>query len=59
VAHCWELNLHISEAKKTILCLAEWFGNQDKSGSMYHSWTKNPGANHQVQGKPVIGICNT
>lgn len=39
---------------------AEWFGSNDKNGFMYRSWMKNQGfPEHQFQGKPVIGICNT
>src|SRR3954467_12508676 len=46
--------------KKVKLRSAEWFGTQDKNGFMYRSWMKNQGIpDHQFQGKPVIGICNT
>lgn len=39
---------------------AAWFGTVDKNGFMYRSWMKNQGIpDHQFQGKPVIGICNT
>ena len=39
---------------------AEWFGTTDKNGFMYRSWMKNQGIpDHQFQGKPIIGICNT
>ena len=39
---------------------AEWFGTADKNGFMYRSWMKNQGIpDHEFQGKPVIGICNT
>jgi dihydroxy-acid dehydratase len=39
---------------------AQWFGTNDKNGFMYRSWMKNQGIpEHQFQGKPVIGICNT
>lgn len=39
---------------------AQWFGTADKNGFMYRSWMKNQGiADHQFQGKPIIGICNT
>ena len=38
----------------------EWFGTADKNGFMYRSWMKNQGIpDHEFQGKPVIGICNT
>ena len=37
-----------------------WFGPSDKNGFMYRSWMKNQGLpDHEFQGKPVIGICNT
>jgi L-arabonate dehydrase len=46
--------------KKTKLRSAEWFGSQDKNGFMYRSWMKNQGIpDHEFQGKPIIGICNT
>ncbi|PAU74461.1 IlvD/Edd family dehydratase [Halomonas salipaludis] len=39
---------------------AEWFGSADKNGFMYRSWMKNQGIpDHEFQGKPIIGICNT
>lgn len=39
---------------------AQWFGSVDKNGFMYRSWMKNQGLpEHEFQGKPVIGICNT
>ena len=39
---------------------AAWFGSADKNGFMYRSWMKNQGIpDHEFQGKPVIGICNT
>ncbi|AXA90231.1 IlvD/Edd family dehydratase [Massilia sp. YMA4] len=51
----------MSEAKKNVkLRSAEWFGTQDKNGFMYRSWMKNQGIpDHEFQGKPIIGICNT
>jgi dihydroxy-acid dehydratase len=51
----------MSEIKKTTkLRSAEWFGSQDKNGFMYRSWMKNQGIpDHEFQGKPIIGICNT
>jgi L-arabonate dehydrase len=46
--------------KKVKLRSAEWFGSQDKNGFMYRSWMKNQGIpDHEFQGKPIIGICNT
>ena len=39
---------------------AEWFGTEDKNGFMYRSWMKNQGIpDHEFEGKPIIGICNT
>jgi dihydroxy-acid dehydratase/L-arabonate dehydrase len=39
---------------------AAWFGTSDKNGFMYRSWMKNQGIpDHEFQGKPIIGICNT
>ncbi|WP_217486843.1 IlvD/Edd family dehydratase, partial [Acinetobacter oleivorans] len=35
-------------------------GTTDKNGFMYRSWMKNQGIpDHEFQGKPIIGICNT
>jgi len=51
-----------TEDKKSKVKLrsAEWFGTQDKNGFMYRSWMKNQGIpDHEFQGKPIIGICNT
>ncbi len=53
----------MSDSRKTPkkpLRSAQWFGTNDKNGFMYRSWMKNQGfPEHQFQGKPVIGICNT
>ena len=39
---------------------AQWFGTTDKNGFMYRSWMKNQGIpDHEFQGKPISGICNT
>jgi L-arabonate dehydrase len=39
---------------------AAWFGTADKNGFMYRSWMKNQGIpDHEFDGKPIIGICNT
>ncbi|MBA1275544.1 IlvD/Edd family dehydratase [Stutzerimonas azotifigens] len=39
---------------------AQWFGTTDKNGFMYRSWMKNQGIpDHEFDGKPIIGICNT
>jgi len=46
--------------KKNPLRSAQWFGTADKNGFMYRSWMKNQGIpDHEFQGKPIIGICNT
>ncbi|MGC0290404.1 IlvD/Edd family dehydratase [Acinetobacter baumannii] len=45
---------------KQVLRSAAWFGTTDKNGFMYRSWMKNQGIpDHEFQGKPIIGICNT
>jgi L-arabonate dehydrase len=45
---------------KPALRSAAWFGSADKNGFMYRSWMKNQGIpDHEFQGKPIIGICNT
>lgn len=37
-----------------------WFGTADKNGFMYRSWMKNQGIpDHEFDGRPIIGICNT
>ncbi|KQQ40177.1 dihydroxy-acid dehydratase [Duganella sp. Leaf126] len=49
-----------NDDKKVKLRSAEWFGTNDKNGFMYRSWMKNQGIpDHEFQGKPIIGICNT
>ena len=38
----------------------DWFGRNGKDGFIYRAWMKNQGIpDHEFQGKPVIGICNT
>ena len=38
----------------------QWFGRSGKDGFIYRAWMKNQGIPaHELQGKPVIGICNT
>ncbi len=50
----------MANPKKPPLRSAAWFGAQDKNGFMYRSWMKNQGIpDHEFQGKPIIGICNT
>ncbi len=37
-----------------------WFGRDDLLGFVHRSWMKNQGyAEHEFDGRPVIGICNT
>jgi L-arabonate dehydrase len=37
-----------------------WFGKTGKDGLIYRSWFKKQGIpTHELNGKPVIGICNT
>jgi len=50
----------MSTPPKKKLRSAEWFGTNDKNGFMYRSWMKNQGIpDHEFDGRPVIGICNT
>ena len=50
----------MSNTPKPTLRSAAWFGSADKNGFMYRSWMKNQGIpDHEFQGKPIIGICNT
>jgi L-arabonate dehydrase len=38
----------------------QWFGKKGKDGFIYRAWMKNQGIPaHELQSKPVIGICNT
>ncbi len=38
----------------------EWFGTTDKMGFVHRSWMRNRGIpDHEFDGRPVIGICNT
>jgi dihydroxy-acid dehydratase len=49
----------MSDSKRPLRS-AQWFGSADKNGFMYRSWMKNQGIpDHEFQGKPIIGICNT
>lgn len=49
----------MSDAKRPLRS-AQWFGTAVKNGFMYRSWMKNQGIpDHEFQGKPIIGICNT
>ncbi|MEX2514028.1 MAG: IlvD/Edd family dehydratase [Cyclobacteriaceae bacterium] len=37
-----------------------WFGKTGKDGLIYRSWFKKQGIpTHELEGKPIIGICNT
>src|SRR5450432_1320634 len=39
---------------------SNWFGRTGKDGFIYRAWMKNQGIPaHELEGKPVIGICNT
>jgi len=50
----------MTQSRNRPLRSAAWFGAQDKNGFMYRSWMKNQGIpDHEFQGKPIIGICNT
>jgi L-arabonate dehydrase len=47
-------------ASKPKLRSQQWFGTTDKNGFMYRSWMKNQGIpDHEFDGRPIIGICNT
>ncbi|MGP5295927.1 IlvD/Edd family dehydratase [Psychrobacter faecalis] len=47
-------------SNKKPLRSAAWFGTADKNGFMYRSWMKNQGIpDHEFDGRPIIGICNT
>ena len=46
--------------KNPALRSTQWFGSHDKNGFMYRSWMKNQGIpDHEFDGRPIIGICNT
>ena len=46
--------------EKRQLRSTQWFGKKGKDGFIYRAWMKNQGIPaHELQGKPVIGICNT
>ena len=38
---------------------ADWFGRDDKGGFIHRSWMKRGLPDHEFDGRPVIGICNT
>jgi L-arabonate dehydrase len=49
----------MSEKPKTLRSAA-WFGGRDKGAFVHRSWMKNQGfPDHEFDGRPVIGICNT
>ncbi len=37
----------------------DWFGHIDQSGFIHRSWMKRGIPEHEFDGRPVIGICNT
>ena len=38
----------------------EWFGRKGKDGFIYRAWLKKQGVpDHEFDGRPIIGICNT
>jgi L-arabonate dehydrase len=48
------------DPKKPVRRSQAWFGRQDRDGFVHRSWMKNQGIPHDLlDGKPVIGICNT
>ncbi len=50
----------MTSSTKPKLRSTEWFGTADKNGFMYRSWMKNQGIpEHEFDGRPIIGICNT
>ena len=44
---------------KKILRSNDWFGRSDQSGFIHRSWMKRGIPDHEFDGRPVIGICNT
>ena len=47
-------------AAKDRLRSAEWFGGEPKTSFIHRSWMRIEGVpDHEFEGKPVIGICNT
>jgi dihydroxy-acid dehydratase len=48
------------EKSRPTLRSAAWFGGNDKGTFVHRSWMKNQGfPDHEFDGRPVIGICNT
>src|ERR1700742_2781037 len=48
------------ETKKPVRRTQAWFGTNDRDGFVHRSWIKNQGYAHdELDGRPVIGICNT
>jgi dihydroxy-acid dehydratase len=48
------------EKRRPTLRSAAWFGGNDKGTFVHRSWMKNQGfPDHEFDGRPVIGICNT
>ena len=53
-------NFYSKEMDQEALRSQQWFGRKGKDGFIYRAWMKNQGIPaHELQGKPVIGICNT
>ena len=48
----------MAEDKKQLRS-ADWFGREDKGGFIHRSWMKRGLPDHEFDGRPVIGICNT
>ena len=45
---------------KQVLRSRDWFGRKGKDGFIYRAWMKKQGVpDHEFDGRPVIGICNT
>jgi hypothetical protein len=36
-----------------------WFGGADKVGFFHRSWTKSEASRPTLDGRPIMGICNT
>lgn len=46
--------------EKATLRSKEWFGRTGKDGFIYRAWMKKQGIpSYELEGKPIIGICNT
>ena len=48
------------ETKKPVRRSQAWFRKNDRDGFVHRSWIKNQKYPHdELDGRPVIGICNT